>query len=132
MESFVVASHLWGFGQALLQNAARAGETGEPRMPYYLARNEQGMVHAAAGFAKTRDRLQTLACTASIGPGSANMLTVLDLQTKVTELLDYRGPTTLGGVRFAQIWCAVSTPPNSVGTDDLPELADTYYLRTDR
>ncbi|TKV61735.1 3D-(3,5/4)-trihydroxycyclohexane-1,2-dione acylhydrolase (decyclizing) [Nakamurella flava] len=66
-----------GVGQALLQ----AARTGEADMPYYLARNEQGMVHAAAGFAKTRDRLQTLACTASIGPGSANMLTGAALAT---------------------------------------------------
>ena len=34
------------------------------------------MVHAAIGYAKaTRRRLQTLACTASIGPGATNMLT---------------------------------------------------------
>jgi len=58
-------------GQALLQ----AASTGEADLPYYLARNEQGMVHAATGYARTLNRLQTLACTASIGPGSTNMLT---------------------------------------------------------
>jgi 3D-(3,5/4)-trihydroxycyclohexane-1,2-dione acylhydrolase (decyclizing) len=60
-----------GVGQALLQ----AHATGEADLPYYLARNEQGMVHAATGFARTLNRLQALACTASIGPGSTNMLT---------------------------------------------------------
>lgn len=70
-----------GVGQALLQNARLADETGEPAMPYHLARNEQGMVHAAVGFAKTRNRLQALACTASIGPGAANMLTGAALAT---------------------------------------------------
>jgi 3D-(3,5/4)-trihydroxycyclohexane-1,2-dione acylhydrolase (decyclizing) len=60
-----------GVGQALLQ----AHATGEADLPYYLARNEQGMVHASVAFARTRNRLQTLACTASIGPGSTNMLT---------------------------------------------------------
>ncbi|HVV13272.1 3D-(3,5/4)-trihydroxycyclohexane-1,2-dione acylhydrolase (decyclizing) [Amycolatopsis sp.] len=62
-----------GLGQALLQY---------PReMPYYLARNEQGQVHASAAFAKMRDRLQTFACTASTGPGSTNMITGAALAT---------------------------------------------------
>jgi 3D-(3,5/4)-trihydroxycyclohexane-1,2-dione acylhydrolase (decyclizing) len=60
-----------GVGQALLQ----AHVTGEADLPYHLARNEQGMVHASVGFARTRNRLQAMACTASIGPGSTNMLT---------------------------------------------------------
>jgi 3D-(3,5/4)-trihydroxycyclohexane-1,2-dione acylhydrolase (decyclizing) len=68
-----------GLGQALLQ-AATYGD-GDTDLPYYLARNEQAMVHAAAAFAKTRNRLQTLACTASIGPGSTNMVTGAALAT---------------------------------------------------
>ena len=66
-----------GVGQALLQ----AVETGEADLPYYLARNEQGMVHASAAYAKMRDRLQTFACTASTGPGSTNMVTGAALAT---------------------------------------------------
>jgi 3D-(3,5/4)-trihydroxycyclohexane-1,2-dione acylhydrolase (decyclizing) len=55
-----------GIGQALQQN---------PDFPYYLCRNEQAMVHTAAAFAKMSNRLRTLACTTSIGPGATNMLT---------------------------------------------------------
>jgi 3D-(3,5/4)-trihydroxycyclohexane-1,2-dione acylhydrolase (decyclizing) len=66
-----------GVGQALLQ----ATRTGEADLTYYLARNEQAMVHASAGFARTRNRLQTMACTASIGPGSTNMVTGAALAT---------------------------------------------------
>jgi len=66
-----------GLGQALLQAATQ----GDVDLPYHLARNEQAMVHAAAAFAKTRNRLQTLACTASIGPGSTNMVTGAALAT---------------------------------------------------
>src|SRR2546428_591726 len=56
-----------GVGQALAE---------EPRLlTYYQARNEQAMVHAAAGFAKMRNRLATLACTTSVGPGATNMIT---------------------------------------------------------
>jgi 3D-(3,5/4)-trihydroxycyclohexane-1,2-dione acylhydrolase (decyclizing) len=56
-----------GFGQALEEHGAG--------LPYLQGRNEQAMVHAAAGFAKATRRRQTLACTSSIGPGSTNMLT---------------------------------------------------------
>lgn len=66
-----------GIGQALLQ----AATTGEADLPYYLARNEQGMVHACAAYAKMRDRLAAFACTASTGPGSTNMLTGAALAT---------------------------------------------------
>jgi 3D-(3,5/4)-trihydroxycyclohexane-1,2-dione acylhydrolase (decyclizing) len=44
-------------------------------LPYYQPCNEQAMVHTAIGFAKANLRLATLACTASIGPGSTNMVT---------------------------------------------------------
>ena len=66
-----------GVGQALLE-AERAGE---PELPYWLARNEQGMVHAAAAYARHRNRLSTLACTSSIGPGATNMVTGAALAT---------------------------------------------------
>jgi 3D-(3,5/4)-trihydroxycyclohexane-1,2-dione acylhydrolase (decyclizing) len=67
-----------GVGQALLEEERR----GQPdRLPYHLARNEQAMVHAAVGFARMRNRRQALACTASIGPGSTNMLTGAALAT---------------------------------------------------
>lgn len=66
-----------GVGQALLQ-----AELDDPdALPYILARNEQAMVHTASAFARTRDRLQTYACTASIGPGSTNMVTGAALAT---------------------------------------------------
>src|SRR3954468_14853888 len=55
-----------GIGQALQQM---------PQLRYYQARNEQAMVHAAAAFAKTKNRLQTLVCTSSVGPGATNMVT---------------------------------------------------------
>jgi 3D-(3,5/4)-trihydroxycyclohexane-1,2-dione acylhydrolase (decyclizing) len=39
------------------------------------------MVHAAVGFARMKNRLQTLACTTSIGPGATNMVTGAALAT---------------------------------------------------
>jgi len=55
-----------GIGQALQQT---------PTFRYYQTRNEQAMVHASAAFAKMKNRLQTFACTTSIGPGATNMIT---------------------------------------------------------
>jgi 3D-(3,5/4)-trihydroxycyclohexane-1,2-dione acylhydrolase (decyclizing) len=55
-----------GIGEALQEN---------PDFRYYLCRNEQAMVHTAAAFAKASNRLRTLACTSSIGPGATNMVT---------------------------------------------------------
>jgi 3D-(3,5/4)-trihydroxycyclohexane-1,2-dione acylhydrolase (decyclizing) len=54
-----------GMGQALQQY---------PEFRYYQCRNEQAMVHTAAAYAKTKNRLQTLVCTSSIGPGATNMI----------------------------------------------------------
>lgn len=61
-----------GIGQALHQN---------PDFPFIVARNEQGMVHSAVAFAKVKNRLQTFACTSSIGPGATNMVTGAALAT---------------------------------------------------
>src|SRR6516165_763180 len=58
--------NIGGIGQALQQM---------PAFRYYQARNEQAMVHAATAYAKVKNRLQTFACTSSIGPGATNMLT---------------------------------------------------------
>jgi 3D-(3,5/4)-trihydroxycyclohexane-1,2-dione acylhydrolase (decyclizing) len=66
-----------GLGEALL--AAELNAPGS--LPYYQARNEQAMVHAAAGFARMRNRMSTLACTTSVGPGATNMVTGAALAT---------------------------------------------------
>jgi len=62
-----------GLGQALKQH--------EDLLPYVQGRNEQGMVHMAAGYARQRNRLATWACTTSIGPGATNMVTGAALAT---------------------------------------------------
>src|SRR5699024_6985726 len=67
-------------GQARLHTATDPAD-GEAEMPYHLVRNEQNMVHTAVAYARTKNRLQTYACTASIGPGSTNMLTGAALAT---------------------------------------------------
>ena len=62
-----------GLGQALSQHA--------DRLRYHPARNEQAMVHIAAGYARQRNRLGTFACTTSVGPGATNLVTGAALAT---------------------------------------------------
>ena len=69
--------NLAGIGQALLEAELR--HPGALR--YYQARNEQAMVHAAAAYARMRNRLAAWACTSSIGPGATNMVTGAALAT---------------------------------------------------
>jgi 3D-(3,5/4)-trihydroxycyclohexane-1,2-dione acylhydrolase (decyclizing) len=69
--------NLAGVGEALLEEELRR----PGRLPYWTGRNEQGMVHAAVGYARMRNRLSTLACTASVGPGATNMVTGAALAT---------------------------------------------------
>src|SRR6059058_653956 len=62
-----------GIGQALFQHP--------DLLTYYQARNEQAMVHTACGYARMSNRLATMACTTSIGPGATNMITGAALAT---------------------------------------------------
>src|SRR5207253_3486102 len=62
-----------GIGEALYESPEL--------MTYYQARNEQAMVHAAVGYARMLNRLGTLACTTSIGPGATNLVTGAALAT---------------------------------------------------
>ncbi len=61
-----------GIGQALRQY---------PKFPYYHTKNEQASVHLAAAYAKMKNRMQTLACLSSIGPGATNMVTGASVAT---------------------------------------------------
>lgn len=66
---FTIFGHgnVLGLGQALEENPGR--------LEVYQGRNEQGMANAAMAFAKQKHRKQIMACTSSVGPGAANMVT---------------------------------------------------------
>lgn len=63
------------FGHGNVAGLGEALQAAGNDMPFVPGRNEQALVHAAAGFAKMTNRLQTLACTSSVGPGATNMIT---------------------------------------------------------
>ncbi|MGS2616254.1 3D-(3,5/4)-trihydroxycyclohexane-1,2-dione acylhydrolase (decyclizing) [Micromonospora sp. LZ34] len=63
------------FGHGNVAGLGEALATAGADLPYHLCRTEQGMVHTAAAYARMTDRLSTLACTTSIGPGATNLVT---------------------------------------------------------
>ena len=66
---FTVFGHgiVCGLGQALDENRGS--------LKVYQGKNEQGMAHVATSFAKQHNRRKIIACSSSIGPGAANMIT---------------------------------------------------------
>ena len=67
---------VWGiFGHGNVAGVGQALDQYSQELPYVLSRNEQAQVHAAAAFARQSNRLQTWACTTSVGPGATNMVT---------------------------------------------------------
>ncbi|MEA2598173.1 MAG: hypothetical protein QOF01_4642, partial [Thermomicrobiales bacterium] len=67
---------MWGiFGHGNVTGLGQALEEVGEDLPYYRPQNEQAMVHAAIAYAKMKNRLQTFACTSSVGPGATNMIT---------------------------------------------------------
>ncbi|WP_413738480.1 3D-(3,5/4)-trihydroxycyclohexane-1,2-dione acylhydrolase (decyclizing) [Sodalis sp. RH21] len=66
---FAIFGHgnVLGLGQALEEDCGQ--------LSVRQGRNEQGMAHVATGFAKQKLRQQIYACTSSVGPGAANMIT---------------------------------------------------------
>jgi len=72
---FMIPGHgnVLGLGQALTQEAKK--------LEVYQGKNEQGMAQAAVAFAKQMKRKQIFACTSSVGPGAANMVTACGTAT---------------------------------------------------
>ncbi|WP_455048426.1 3D-(3,5/4)-trihydroxycyclohexane-1,2-dione acylhydrolase (decyclizing) [Mitsuokella sp.] len=63
------------FGHGNVVGLGEALEEDPGHLIMRMGRNEQGMAHAAIGFAKQKRRKQMYACTSSVGPGAANMVT---------------------------------------------------------
>lgn len=63
------------FGHGNVLGLGQALEEDRGNLEVYQGRSEQGMAHAAVAFAKQNNRKQIMACTTSVGPGSANMVT---------------------------------------------------------
>jgi len=63
------------FGHGIVVGLGQALDENPGSLRVYQGRNEQGMAHVAAGFARQNNRRKIIACASSIGPGAANMVT---------------------------------------------------------
>ncbi|MEK3888163.1 3D-(3,5/4)-trihydroxycyclohexane-1,2-dione acylhydrolase (decyclizing) [Bacillus sp. FSL K6-3431] len=69
------------FGHGNVTGIGQALEEDSGELAVYQGRSEQGMAHAAIAFAKQKHRKQIIACTSSVGPGAANMVTAAGTAT---------------------------------------------------
>jgi 3D-(3,5/4)-trihydroxycyclohexane-1,2-dione acylhydrolase (decyclizing) len=67
------------FGHGNVSGLGEALHGVQDILPTYRAHNEQGMAHVAIAYAKQHNRQRMMACTTSIGPGAANMVTAAAL-----------------------------------------------------
>ncbi len=63
------------FGHGIVCGLGQALDEAPGELKVYQGKNEQGMAHVAASFAKQHNRRKIIACSSSIGPGAANMIT---------------------------------------------------------
>lgn len=63
------------FGHGIVVGLGQALDENPGSLRVYQGKNEQGMAHAATAFAKQNNRRKIIACSSSIGPGAANMVT---------------------------------------------------------
>lgn len=60
------------FGHGIVVGFGEALEAYKGDIRVYQGKNEQGMAHAAIGYAKQKNRREIIACASSIGPGALN------------------------------------------------------------
>ncbi len=77
------------FGHGNVVGIGQALEQFKDEMTFIQGKNEQDIAHACIGYAKQQNRRKIFACTASIGPGSLNMVTAAGTATvnKIPVLL---------------------------------------------
>jgi len=69
------------FGHGNVAGLGQALDEYHDQLPFMQGRHEQALAHAAIAFAKERRRTQTIAVTASVGPGAMNLMTAAALAT---------------------------------------------------
>ena len=63
------------FGHGIVLGLGEALDSKISSLKVYQGKNEQGMAHVATSYAKMNNRRKIIACSSSIGPGAANMIT---------------------------------------------------------
>ena len=114
-----------GIGQALHQY--------QDALLFFPARNEQGMVHIAAGYARQKNRLGTFACTTSVGPGATNMVTGAALATiNRLPVLLLPGDTFATRTPHPVLQMLEAPGDSTVSVNDCFRPVSRYYERVER
>lgn len=115
-----------GFGEAL-------ANYNNPDFAFIGGKNEQDMSHIATGYAKQNNRMKIFACTSSIGPGAANMVTAAATAT-VNRIPALFFPSDVYATRQPDpVLQQVETSNNyTVTTNDAFKAVCKYWDRIDR
>lgn len=104
-----------------------------PNFAFIGGKNEQDMAHIATGYAKQNNRMKIYACTSSIGPGAANMVTAAATAT-VNRIPALYLPSDVFATRQPDpVLQQVETANNyTVTTNDAFKAVCKYWDRVDR
>lgn len=81
VESKFVKGIFTVFGHGIVVSFGEAMEAYKGDIRVYQGKNEQGMAHAAIGYAKQKNRREIIACASSVGPGALNFATAAGTAT---------------------------------------------------
>ena len=121
------------FGHGNVAGLGQALDQYQDLLPYHPARNEQAMVHLAAGYARQRNRLGTFACTTSVGPGATNLVTGAALAT-INRLPVLLLPGDTFATRYPHpVLQQLEVPHDAtVSVNDCLRPVSRYYERVER
>ncbi|UCZ52810.1 3D-(3,5/4)-trihydroxycyclohexane-1,2-dione acylhydrolase (decyclizing) [Bacillus shivajii] len=121
------------FGHGNVVGLGQALEEDRGDLEVYQGRNEQGMAHAAIAYAKQKHRKQFVACTSSVGPGSANMVTAAATATANNiPLLLLPGDTFASRQPDPVLQQIEQTHDSTLSTNDALRPVSKYWDRVSR
>lgn len=121
------------FGHGNVVGLGQALEEEMGSLEVYQGKNEQGMAHAAAAFAKQKKRKQIYACTSSVGPGAANMITAAATATANNIPLLLLPGDVFASRQPDPVLQQIEQPHNlSISTNDAFKAVSKYWDRVNR
>jgi len=122
---------IFGHGNVLGIGQALEEDSGD--LEVYQGRSEQGMAHVATAFAKQNHHKQLIACTSSIGPGSANMVTAAATATANNIPLLLLPGDTFASRQPDPVLQQIEQPYDaSISTNDIFRPVSKYWDRITR
>lgn len=121
------------FGHGNVLGIGQALEEYRGDLEVYQGRNEQGMAHAATAFAKQKHQKQLIACTSSVGPGAANMVTAAATATANNIPLLLLPGDTFASRQPDPVLQQIEQPYDaSISTNDIFRPVSKYWDRISR